>query len=73
MTPPLPDPSRATSFDRFVEEQERRDPTLRERVEEIKREFRDDGPDCPGCGAPSGFPPAGPCDNHGTAEAVARS
>jgi hypothetical protein len=29
------------------------------------------GDDCPGCGAPAGHPPAGPCDNHGTAAAVA--
>lgn len=27
--------------------------------------------DCPGCGAPAGYPPAGPCDNHGTAQARA--
>lgn len=61
------------SFDRFVEGLEQRDPTMRERVEEAKRDmFGDDGPDCPGCGAPNGFPPAGPCDNHGTAEAVPR-
>lgn len=28
------------------------------------------GGDCPACGAPHGYPPAGPCDNHGTAKAV---
>jgi hypothetical protein len=27
--------------------------------------------DCPGCGAPAGYPPAGPCENHGTLVAVA--
>jgi hypothetical protein len=27
--------------------------------------------DCPGCGAPKGYPPAGPCDKHGTPEAKA--
>lgn len=29
------------------------------------------GLDCVGCGAPAGYPPAGPCDNHGTANAAA--
>lgn len=29
------------------------------------------GLDCAGCGAPAGYPPAGPCDNHGMANAVA--
>lgn len=27
--------------------------------------------DCPGCGAPDGYPPAGPCLDHGTMTAVA--
>jgi hypothetical protein len=27
--------------------------------------------DCPGCGAPDGYPPAGPCIAHGTEYAVA--
>lgn len=27
--------------------------------------------DCPGCGAPEGYPPAGPCRDHGTMQAVA--
>jgi hypothetical protein len=27
--------------------------------------------DCPGCGAPQGLPPAGPCLNHGTEKARA--
>jgi hypothetical protein len=27
--------------------------------------------DCIGCGAPAGYPPAGPCRDHGTARAVA--
>lgn len=26
--------------------------------------------DCPGCGAPEGYPPAGPCRDHGTMRAV---
>lgn len=25
--------------------------------------------DCPACGAPAGYPPAGPCENHGTPKA----
>ena len=25
---------------------------------------------CPGCGAPAGYPPAGPCRDHGTPSAV---
>lgn len=29
----------------------------------------EEGPPCPGCGAPHGFPPAGPCEHHGTPEA----
>lgn len=27
--------------------------------------------DCPGCGAPAGYPPAGPCADHATPQAVA--
>lgn len=27
--------------------------------------------DCPGCGAPTGLPPAGPCRDHGTPQARA--
>ena len=27
--------------------------------------------DCPGCGAPDGYPPAGPCIEHGTMRAIA--
>lgn len=25
---------------------------------------------CVGCGAPKGYPPAGPCRNHGTSQAI---
>lgn len=27
--------------------------------------------DCPGCGAPENYPPAGPCRDHGTPDAYA--
>lgn len=59
-----------TSFNRFVEELER-DPEMKERIDAERRRLRDDlDPPCAGCGAPRGFPPAGPCDNHGTASAT---
>jgi len=52
------------SWEEFVRENE--GPEL----DAARRRFRD-GDDCPGCGAPAGMPPAGPCDNHGTAAATA--
>lgn len=55
------------SFSQFVEEQER-DPKFAALLDRERRRL-DDGGDCPGCGAPSGYPPGGPCHNHGTREA----
>lgn len=40
-------------------------------LDAARRRLRGDDGYCHGCGAPTGYPPAGPCDNHGTADAVA--
>jgi hypothetical protein len=45
------------------------DPTEREWLEGLR--YEDKFPDCPGCGAPYGYPSAGPCLDHGSANAVA--
>ena len=38
-------------------------------TEERMKAAIDDQSDCPACGAPKGYPPAGPCIDHGTPKA----
>lgn len=61
--------SDSNSFRRFVQDIER-DPDEKAALDAARARLRGDD-DCPGCGAPDGYPPAGPCDNHATANAVA--
>ena len=59
--------------DRDEEEARRlpRSENVAKAVDAILAALKPDEQDCPGCGAPNGYPPAGPCIAHGTPHAVA--